>query len=51
VIDADQRDELVLAIQRLVADPALRQRLGEQGRARVLKAGDWAARWETLSHL
>jgi phosphatidylinositol alpha-1,6-mannosyltransferase len=51
VVDADQKAELRAAIERLVRDPALRKRFGEQGRARVLAEAKWSTRWNTLSRL
>jgi phosphatidylinositol alpha-1,6-mannosyltransferase len=51
IVNAEHKEELLTAIQQLVADPALRLRMGEQGRARVLTQGKWSERWNTLSKL
>lgn len=51
VVDANNREALAVAIRRLVDDPALRQRMGEAGRAHVAETGDWSKRWEILSQL
>ncbi len=51
VVDANNREALAAAIQRLVDDPSLRKRMGEAGKERIQKTADWSTRWEMLSHL
>jgi phosphatidylinositol alpha-1,6-mannosyltransferase len=51
IVNAEEQKELLAAIKQLVDDPALRVRMGERGRARVLKEGSWSERWNKLSHL
>jgi glycosyltransferase involved in cell wall biosynthesis len=43
--------DLAEAIRRLAAEPELRRRLGEAGRARVRRIYDWNARGRSLVHL
>jgi len=41
LVEAGQSEELIEAIKRLLADDALRTRMGEAGRARVLREANW----------
>ena len=51
MIDTDDADALAAAIARLASDPALRHRLGGQGRHRVVEAFSWRAVAEAYLHL
>lgn len=48
LVDPADPQDLAAAIQRLRADPKLRSRLGQAGRARVLRDFRWIDRWTKL---
>ncbi|MCK9360717.1 glycosyltransferase family 4 protein [Patescibacteria group bacterium] len=50
-VEPNNSQEIAGAIQRLRADEALRRRLGEAGRRRVLQDFRWSDRWDKLSGL
>lgn len=52
LVDPHRTEEVSAAIHRLLDDGALRKRLGENGRIRVLRDFQWEGRWQRLvAHL
>lgn len=39
------------ALERLIADPALRRRLGEEARKTILGSADWSAKWREVERV
>ncbi len=48
LVDPRNITQMTDALERLLADPILRQRLGETGRQRVQRDFDWKERWSKL---
>jgi phosphatidylinositol alpha-1,6-mannosyltransferase len=48
VVRPDSVDEVTDAVEKLLHDPEMRRRMGEEGRRRVLKDFQWKERWLVL---